>query len=267
MIQALSQEIRKFIKIFTYLLGYEIKIKKLKINDLLENEAYIAIKKIQPYTMLPSERLITLYKKVAFCEKYNIQGSLVECGVWKGGAVALMALANLKYGKERRHIHLFDAFSEICEPDEAVDGERATREVKRWLREGGSGNLIPLVGIYDSLGGPGQLEDNQNLLETIIGYSPKFLHYHKGWFQDTLPKDANDIGEIAILRLDSDWYASTKICLEYLYDKVVSGGFIIIDDYGTYDGCRKAVDEFIENKNIKAYLNDVDNSCKYWIKI
>ena len=81
-----------------------------------------------------------------------------------------------------------------------------------------------------------------------------------------MPKDAPGIPQIAILRLDGDWYASTMICLEYLYDRVVSGGFVIIDDYGCYDGCRKAVDEFRKARGIVAFLHHVDSDCRYWVK-
>jgi hypothetical protein len=177
-----------------------------------------------------------------------------------------MALANMKYGSRRRHIHLFDSFEDICEPDAAVDGARAVREVKKWSKGDATGKLQPLHGFYDAFGGPGSLEGNRALLERTIGYDRNYLHYHKGWFQDTLPADAPGIGEIALLRLDGDWYASTKVCLEHLYDKVVKGGFVVVDDYGAYEGCRKAVDEFMQSRSIKAYLHHVDMECKYWIK-
>ncbi|HXI69239.1 MAG TPA: TylF/MycF/NovP-related O-methyltransferase [Verrucomicrobiae bacterium] len=82
------------------------------------------------------------------------------------------------------------------------------------------------------------------MLTKEIGYDPGFLHFLKGWFQETMPKDSSQISQIAILRLDGDWYDSTRVCLEFLYDKVVPGGFVIIDNYGAYEGCRKAVAEF-----------------------
>ncbi|HJW08688.1 MAG TPA: TylF/MycF/NovP-related O-methyltransferase, partial [Holophagaceae bacterium] len=168
----------------------------------------------------------------------------------------------------RRDLHLFDAFTEICEPDEKVDGARAVAEVKTWTRnQGGTeGRLKALTGIYDAFGGPGTLEENRTLLETTIGYDPDRIHYHQGWFQDTLPLDAGKIGPIALLRLDGDWYASTKVCLEHLYDHVVSSGIVIIDDYGTYEGCRKAVDEFIAARGLRIFLSHVDPDCRYWIK-
>jgi O-methyltransferase len=223
--------IKKILKNTAAQLGYEIQ-KKAPLRELgydLEGEAGELIHRVQPYTMLSRERLVTLYQQVIHCERNAIEGDFVECGVWKGGAVALMALANLKSGSLRRNIHLFDAFT-------------------------------------DSFGGPGSLEGNQDLLTKEMGYDSAFLHFHKGWFQETLPKDSSQISHIAILRLDGDWYASTRICLEFLYDKVVRGGFVIIDDYGTYEGCRKAVDEFRQKNKISDYLHHIDQPGRYWIK-
>lgn len=238
-------------------LGYEFEAEASKVLPIIKNN-----------TMLSKKRLVTLYQQVAYCEANKIPGAFVECGVWKGGSVGMMALANLKSSTTRRHIHLFDAFTEICQPDSDVDGTKAMSEVKGYISdsESNKGELKPMSGFYDNLGGPGTLTENQNLLEKTIGYPKEFLHYHKGWFQETLAKDHEKIGPIAILRLDGDWYASTKVCLEYLFDKVVPGGVIIIDDYGTYEGCKKAVDEFIENRKICAYLGPIDRDCRFFIK-
>jgi O-methyltransferase len=235
----------------------------------LEAEATECIRIVKDYTMLSKRRLVTLYQQVAYCERNEIPGAFVECGVWKGGATGVMALANLQIGKARRHLHLFDAFQEICEPDAAVDGERALREVRELTGKSGhdKGELQALSGIYDSLGGPGTLDENRRLLEDLIGYPREFIHYHVGWFQHTIPSDHQDIGQIAILRLDGDWYASTKVCLEYLFDKVVRGGIVIIDDYGTYEGCRRAVDEFMKAEGVRAYLGSIDSDCRFFVRL
>jgi O-methyltransferase len=261
--------IKRLLKQSVARLGYEIQKKgssQCRGYDL-ENEVEDLIRKVRPYTMLSRERLITLYQQVVHCEQNAVMGDFVECGVWKGGAAALMALANLKSGNTRRNIHLFDAFTEICEPDQSIDGDNAVRQAKEWSKSGGvEGKLVPLKGIYDSFGGPGTLEGNRDLLTKEIGYDPGFLHFHQGWFQETLPKESSQIAQIAILRLDGDWYASTRICLEFLYGKVVRGGFVIIDDYGTYEGCRKAVDEFRQKNKISDYLHHIDQPGRYWVK-
>lgn len=232
-----------------------------------EEEARTNIEKVRSQTMVAYASLVSLWQQIRFCEEHGVEGDYVECGVWKGGSVGLIALANLAYGKTPRRIHLFDAFDDICEPDPAVDGARALAEVEKFAgreRADLSGKLTPLKGIYDHLGGPGQLDEVKRLLEQEIGYDPDYLVYHKGWFQDTLP--VAEVSEIAVLRLDGDWYASTKVCLEHLHDKVVSGGFVIIDDYGCYDGCRKAVDEFLSERGYTLFLNHVNRDCRYWIK-
>jgi O-methyltransferase len=259
---------KRFIKAAIRGLGYEIrKTEKEEGRRHDSAEARECIEFIRRNTMVMHDVLLSLFEQAVFCEINTVPGSFVECGVWKGGCIGLMALANLKYGSSRRHIHLFDAFQEICEPDASVDGERAVREVRELSREPGfSGRLRPLTGIYDRFGGPGTLQQNKELLEQKIGYPSQFLHYHVGWFQDTLPRDGGSVGDIAILRLDGDWYASTKVCLTHLYDGVVRGGFVIIDDYGAYDGCCKAVDEFVESLSSPVFLSYVDKDCRYWIK-
>lgn len=250
--------------------NYEVRRKQHEAEEPLRydpTEARECIERVRKHTMVAELGLMSLFRQALFCEQHAIPGSFVECGVWKGGSCGLMALVNLKYGSARRPIHLFDSFQEICQPDAAVDGELAVTQAKEWSRTpGSSGKLVPLTGFYDRMGGPGTLEENEALLERNIGYPRDYLHYHVGWFQDTLPKDAASIGPIAILRLDGDWYASTKICLSYLYQNVVKGGFVIIDDYGYYDGCRKAVDEFLYSEVPPVFLSEVNKEIRYWIK-
>ncbi len=271
---------KKVIKKILRKFGIEIKFyfRKSKIkfwNDLnhnlgyeYENEANKAITIVRKNTMLPYKNLVTLFEQARFIEISGIKGDFVECGVWKGGAVGLMALANMHYAKECRDIHLFDAFTEICAPDATKDGEKAVNEVKTRLGASAkvSGELEPLTGIYDKYGGPSSIEENKELLEKTIQYPNEKLHYHIGWFQDTMSSSSKQIESISILRVDSDWYESTKICLEHLYDKVVPGGIVIIDDYGRYEGCKKAVDEFMIKRNIKYFLNYSTTGCRYWFK-
>lgn len=244
-------------------LGYDITTRSHpRYSDPQTFESSVAV--VSRATMLPRSRLVSLYDQVAYCESAGLPGSLVECGVWKGGAVGLMAIALKRTGTPHRHLHLFDSFTDICEPDPALDGNKAIEEVG-YRPDLGTGVIKPVKGFYDAVGGHGTLVDCKTLIEHQIGYPSSQVHYHVGWFQNTVPQ-AHDIGPIALLRLDGDWYASTKVCLDHLYDRVVPGGFVILDDYGTYDGCRKATDEFFAARGIVPYLHRVDSGCFYFVK-
>ena len=116
------------------------------------------------------------------------------------------------------------------------------------------------------MGGHGSLEESRRLIEEVLGYGRDCVHYRKGWFQETLPEVVPEMGRIALLRLDGDWYASVKTCLDALYEKVVAGGFVVVDDYGFYEGCTRAVDEFLKRNGIRVYLNEVDGGCIYFVK-
>lgn len=261
---------KAFVKRLLIKAGFDVRRVQVAAVSLDESpditEYRSALDLVRKNTMVPDSGLESLYDQVRYCEEAEIDGALVECGVWKGGSVGMMALANLRWGKKRRQLHLFDSFKSICEPDARVDGERALREVRQFSPDGGTtGQLCPLDGFYDSMGGPGSVEEVSNLLEEKIGYPKLSTRIHIGWFQDTLPLVARDIGAIALLRLDGDWYASTKICLEHLAAKVVTGGIVVIDDYGTYDGCRKAVDEYLQSFSRKPYLHRVADDIRYWI--
>ena len=176
-----------------------------------------------------------------------------------------MAMANLAHSGERRSLHLFDSFVDMCEPDESVDGDRAVAEARQWAgrTDDLTGALQPMDGFYDSMGGHGTVGEARALLVDAIGYPATSVRIHEGWFQDTMPEAKGEIGDIAILRLDADFYASTRYCLEELFDRVVPGGFVIIDDYGCYEGCRTAVDEFLAARPERYFLHHADAECRY----
>ena len=235
----------------------------LVLDPSLQPDVERAISMVQPFSMLSRNRLSILYELVAYVDTYCIAGALVECGVWKGGAVGMMAYA-ARTRDGQRDLHLFDAFADICEPDHRIDGARAVGEAGGL--EYAQGRLQSIQGIYSDRGGHGTLEECRSLIETRIGYDPARVHYHAGWFQDSLPTAAPVLGPIAILRIDADWYASTKVCLDALYSLVSPGGAVIVDDYGAYDGCRLAVDEFLSAHRVRVFLNHVDTECIYWFR-
>jgi len=235
----------------------------LLIDHDLQSEFETAFRLVRSNTMLNRQRLALVFELARHFVRTGTAGSFVECGVWKGGAVGMMAYAAKLAGQERG-LHLCDVFDDIGEPDWRVDGERAVREVGG--KEHAQGRLQPVRGAYDHKGGHGTIEACRELLERRIGCSPARLHFHAGWFQDTLPRLAATISPIALLRVDADWYASTRVALMSLYPCVVKGGAIVVDDYGGYDGCRKAVDEFLAERELHPFLNHVDEECIHWFK-
>lgn len=216
-----------------------------------EAEIKKALRRVRGHTMSSFERIASLWQQVRYLDHYKVAGDFVECGVWKGGSVGIMALAHLHGNKNPyRTLHLFDSFEGLPQPESKVDGHKAME----FARTTNDMNVGPLA-------------DNKRLLESEIGYPKGLLNYHVGWFKDTLPKIAPTSGPISLLRLDGDWYDSTKICLEHLYSKVVRGGVVVIDDYGHWEGCRKAVDEFLLRLGEPVLMNHIDYSGRCWVKI
>jgi hypothetical protein len=257
--------IKKTVKSVFASWGYEVRA--VSYPRMASPDAFdAAVAVVDKFTMLSRDRLASLYDQVAQCEMTGMPGAFVECGVWKGGSVGMMALASRTLNKGAdRDLHLFDSFQDICEPDPNIDGALAIKQVG-YLPQLAEGHIKPVHGFYDGVGGHGTLAECKTLLESTVGYPVNRLHYHVGWFQDVLPAAQKDVGAIAILRLDGDWYASTKVCLDYLYDLVVPNGFVVIDDYGVYEGCQRAVDEFMRNREIRVFLHKVDQACYYFIK-
>ena len=212
---------------------------------------------VRSHTMGSYERLISLWQQVRYVDRAGIPGALVECGVWKGGAAGMMALAHLRAEPtQARDLHLFDSFEGLPEPDRAVDGRLATE----YSDKQDSGALRPIGECV------GPLQANRELLERRVNYPVDRINYHVGWFEDTVARDAPDVGAIAVLRLDGDWYSSTRVCLENLYPLVSPGGVVVIDDYGHWEGCRKAVDEYLLGIGEHPLLGHIDYTARYFVK-
>jgi hypothetical protein len=191
---------------------------------------------VKPYTMTSRERVENLLKLVYEVDDKNIEGSLVECGVWKCGMLGVMSLANTK----NRNVYGFDSFEGLPAPQEN-DGNTAI---------GWEGTLK--VSLQEACINLKNMGANASLI--------------KGFFNDTLRNYKQQIGKISVLRLDGDWYESTMTCLDELYDLVSPGGFIIIDDYGHWEGCRKATDDFRAKRNIFSTMNQSDYTEVWWKK-
>jgi len=165
-----------------------------------------------------------------------------------------MGLAVESTGNHRQ-IHLFDSFEGLPEPGPS-DGVAA----KEYSGGRGDGRLSPISRCDATL------EQVQTFLFNRLRLNSARIQFHVGWFQQTIPAIANQLGPIAMLRLDGDWYESTQVCLQHLYPKLSSGGVLILDDYFCWEGCRKATDEYREAHGIVAPIVRVDLDCGYWIK-
>ena len=233
-----------------------------------QEEIEEALKAVEKNTMVTRHRLAATYQIAAHLETEAMPGAFVECGTWKGGATGVMALASLRHGTGARTFHLFDSFQDMCFPDENIDGEVAISQARATPGLSGpmDGALRAMEGFYDFLGGHAHAQDVRDLLVGQLRYTPNRIHIHEGWFQDTLPKVRQKVGPIVLLRLDTDYYAGTRFCLEQLFDQLVPGGFVIIDDYGCYEGCRRAVDEFLLSLPTKPFLHHIDREGRYFIK-
>ena len=196
----------------------------------------IVIKSVLSHTMVGRGGLIATYQVCQNAERSKLGGCIVECGVARGGCSALMLMAShYGGGLGRRIAWLFDSFEGLPDPttEDGVLRKPQGKDKSSW--DLAKGYCL------------GTQEEVEDLLFNECGFSRENVHLVKGWFQDTLPEYRGRVGDIAVLRLDGDWYESTKCCMENLYDNVVDGGYVILDDYALV-GCKKATDEFFGNR-------------------
>lgn len=198
--------------------------------DTLPGPTRAIVQRVQPFTMTTPERLAALIDAVQYVDRRGIRGAIVECGVWKGGS----AMAAMLASDQSRDFYLYDTFEGMSEPTDAdvdKDGLRAAD----LLTGAGKDQLIWARSEF------GEVEANVR----STGYPADKVHFVKGKVEDTIPGTMPD--QIAILRLDTDWYESTRHELEHLYPRLMKGGVLIIDDYGHWDGARRAVDEYFSD--------------------
>jgi predicted SAM-dependent methyltransferase len=206
------------------------------------------LEKIRPYTMLSLERLYSLWQlSKKMCEQ-NLEGNFVECGVARGGSSALLAYVIKHYSKSARKLYSFDSFEGMPEPSSADTHSGLAANETGWGTGTCSAPEESLMKICGEL----------NVSDIVIPV--------KGYFQDTLPAMKNEIGNIAMLHMDGDWYESTKSILDNIYDHVVQNAAVQVDDFGFWEGCRKAIEEFQEAKKIHFDINVIDNTGVWFLK-
>jgi len=208
---------------------------------------------IRRYTMVGRRGLLVTYDIANKIEEGNIDGCFVECGVAKGGCSALMAIV-AGDNKSGRKVWMFDSFEGLPEP--TAEDEPTVVDLIRQDKSRSALQKGYCLGTYEQV---------SNLLFSALGLGRENIFLVKGWFQDTLPEHKDRIGEISFLRIDGDWYESTKCCLENLYDNVVAGGYVLVDDYHL-PGCRKAVDEFLYKRRLNVKLTPDGRGGGYFVK-
>lgn len=209
-------------------------------NDF-DAELSAIIRAVRPFTMTSNDKLHALITATRYVAQHKIPGDIVECGVWRGGSMHAVARTLDAAGDHSRELYLLDTFEGMPPPTEKdirLDGKTAQALLDAGTKE-------QTIWAYASL------EDVKAGFETVP-YPAEKVHYVPGKVEDTVPEHTPET--IALLRLDTDWYDSTRHELEHLYPRLVSGGILIIDDYGTWQGSQQATDEFLEQTGARLLM-------------
>jgi O-methyltransferase len=233
-------------------LGYELRKKvapQLKPKPLYyQTEPFLSITNhVGEFTMTNLDRLQGLFLGVNYLVDNGIEGDFVECGVWRGGSSMAAALTFMSKKQPNRKIWMYDTYegmAETTEHDLDPNGYLAADIIKR--SDKSNPRSIFCVASFEDV--------EANMKST--GYPMENVKFVKGKVEDTLKSDIPE--KIAFLRLDTDYYTSTKAEMEILYDKLVPGGVLILDDYGHWQGARKAVDDYFELKGKKPLFSFLD---------
>lgn len=202
---------------------------------------------VRDYTMTSTERLHGLCEAVRYITETGIEGDIVECGVWRGGSMMAIAKMLENSNELHRQLHLFDTFEGMSEPTEAdvsVDGRSADQQLASEDKNDG-----------ESVWCVASLQDVQSHMAQTA-YPRNQIRYHVGKVEETIPLAAPQ--KIALLRLDTDWFESTAHEMEHLFPRLADGGVLIIDDYGHWQGARRAVDDYFAKHNIGMMLHRLD---------
>lgn len=244
--------LKRMITSFLASRGYKIS----KIFDLDFEKEFIEIhNKVKDFTMTVLSTQHGLYRAVKYIAENNIEGDIVECGVWRGGSSMTIALTLKNLNKTDKKMYMFDTYTGMSEPtdkDVSAEGQSADKKWEASKKQDFN------TWAYASL------EEVKHNMETT-GYPQEKIIFIKGKVEDTIPKTIPE--KISLLRLDTDWYESTKHELEHMFPRLVKGGVLIIDDYGNWQGAKTAVDEYFKKHGIKMLLNRLDFSARIGVKI
>lgn len=230
------------------------------VMQLTDDERQI-IGRAQPFTMTGQDRLLSLIDAVNYVVQRGVPGDFVECGVWRGGSVMAMLLRMQQLGANDRDIYLYDTFEGMTAPTD-LDVSHFDGSARSIFERSQAEGTKPWSHLFN------EKVLNEDLVRQNVestGYPSERIHLVKGRVEDTIPQTIPE--QIAILRLDTDWYESTRHELQHMWHRLAPGGVLIIDDYGHWDGCRKAVDEFFgEGGEPPVLLNRIDYSGRIAVK-
>jgi O-methyltransferase len=208
------------------------------------------------FTMTSIERMYALFTATRHIAEAGVPGDFVECGVWRGGSVMLMALTLLRAGAGDRILWLYDTFSGMTPPEAQDVQAMSGRSAAEILAEHEKTTDDPFWGVAS------RPEVEKHIAST--GYPHSRVRIVEGDVLETIPTHAPE--KIALLRIDTDWYASTRHELEHLYPRLSSGGVLIVDDYGYWRGARKATDEYLATQSSPPLLHRVDYTGRVGVK-
>ena len=208
---------------------------------------------VRDRTMTHHTRVHFLVQAVRYVDRHRVPGAIVECGVWRGGSMLTVAHTLLRLGVADRDLYLFDTFEGMTAPTERDVRITQGKHADELLAAKGPGPM--------AWARPGRfvatLDDVKEGF-AALDYPEDRVHFVPGRVEDTVPQQAPE--GIAILRLDTDWYESTKHELTHLYKRLAPGGVLIIDDYGTWHGAKEATDEFLDETGEPLLLTRVSRA-------
>jgi O-methyltransferase len=220
----------------------------------MEKEFLAIWKQSKQYTMTSVERGYALFKAVEHIVKHDIPGDFVECGVWRGGSACVAARSLLHFGDRTRDLYLYDTYTGMVKPTERDVSASNVPAQARWEAQ--------QADTHNEWCYAARADVEHNVRAT--GYPGDKLHFVEGKVEETIPAVAPE--RIALLRLDTDWYESTRHELRELYPRLVPGGILIIDDYGAWKGAREATDEYFAENDQKVFLSRIDMTGRLAIK-
>ena len=226
----------------------------------ISTEDRAIVERALPYTLTGIARLAALVEAVRYCTRRGVPGAFAECGVWRGGSVLAMVLTLQHLGREDRDIHLYDTFEGMTEPTERDVSSIDPPALETW-RQAQARDERPWAELF-----PSDAVGENAVRETLAAtrYPPDRLHFVRGPVERTLPEHAPE--RVALLRLDTDWYESTRHELEHLYPRLSDGGVLIVDDYGHWEGARRAVDEYFDRYPPPPLLSRIDYTGRIAVK-